>query len=152
MADPYERGMFERSPYSRREAVAGRIVAILRARAEDRGLELISAPSRALVRGEVHELIATLEEATPGRRVDRISYIGFFEVLNSGVVVAGDRVVCESGELGRLAGFDLTHFPNHMNIVLRSESAMTGEEIGIEVGATIQFLGPDAVTSGPGAR
>ncbi len=142
MRDPYAAGMIKESPYARKEAVAGKLVAILRLRAEDRELDLIKPPSRALVRGDVHELIVTDEEAAPGRKVNKVAYLAFFEVINSGVIVAGDTVSVGQERIGELAGFDLTHFPNHINIVIRSNSRKTGEELGLELGAMIQFNTP----------
>ncbi|NPV70929.1 MAG: hypothetical protein HPY55_09830 [Firmicutes bacterium] len=142
MPDPYAGGLVKESPYAKKEPVMGRIVAVLRLRMDARELELIKQPSRAVVRGEVHELIVTGEDAGPGSKVDNVAYLGFFEVLNSGVILAGDEVKWGTANLGRLAGFDLTHFPNHLNIVLHSDVTKTGEELGLELGSTVQFSSP----------
>ncbi|MGE5485238.1 MAG: DUF6917 domain-containing protein [Ignavibacteriales bacterium] len=142
MPDPYATGALTENPFARKEPVSGRLVAILRRRADDRELELIKALSRCLVKGQVHELIVTDEEAAPGGRVNMVAYLGFFEVQNSGVIVAGDTVSTGGVRLGELAGFDLTHFPNHMNIVIKAGSRKTGEEMGLEIGSIIQFSTP----------
>lgn len=146
MPDPYATGSLGKSPITRKEPVVGRFVAIIDRRADDRQLEMIPAASRCLIKGEVHELIVTDEESKRGK-IDRVCYLGFFEVLNSGVIVSGDTVSASGVRLGELMGFDLTHSPNHMNIVIKSDSRETGEEIGLELGSTIQFEAPEQASS-----
>jgi len=59
---------------------------------DDRGLELIGLPSRAIGRGEIHELISTDETgAVPGSRVDRIAYLGFWEIERGGVLIRSEE-------------------------------------------------------------
>ncbi|MCR4398757.1 MAG: hypothetical protein NUV93_07325 [Firmicutes bacterium] len=139
MTDPYASGTISGDPFHKKIPVNGKVVAVLSARAGDRGIRLIEPRSRVLVKGDVHEMLLTDEDAGPGQTVNRVAYSGFFEVCNSGVVVTGDAVLVRGVELGRVAGFDLSHFPNHMNIVVRSGSPMTGEEMGLEPGMEVQF-------------
>lgn len=143
MNDPYAKGSIRQSLYGARRPIRGAVVAVLRGRLEERGLELIQPISRALARGEIHELIVTDEAgAAPGTRVDRIGYLCFFEVEQGGVAVTGDQVML-GGEGGLvLAGFDLTHAPNHLNVVVCGDRR-PGEERGIRPG--------DQVTIGPQA-
>ncbi|HAI20702.1 MAG TPA: hypothetical protein DCM14_02165 [Clostridiales bacterium UBA8153] len=107
---------------------------MLRGQLDGRGLELIQPLSRALRQGEIHELVVTTEgEAGPGRRVDSVGYLAFFEVQSGGLAVTGDPV--SWGEhFWTLVGFDLTHAPNHLNLVVRGPSRLSGEELGMRVG------------------
>jgi hypothetical protein len=143
--DPYIHKLLDQEyPCTDKSPVVGRINCILQARAEQRGLELCPFPSRAVRQHEIHELILTAEEAGPGKRVDRIAYLGYFEVLEGGVLWAGDRVEIDGREIGRLAGYDLTHFPNHMNIIIHAQEPLhTGFESRYQPGARILFTLPE---------
>jgi hypothetical protein len=131
-------------PCAAKEPVTGKLCCILHARAEKRGLELAQFPSRAIPKHEIHELILTLEgNAGPGQIVDCIAYLGYFEVENGGVIWTGDKVMVNGRCVGTLAGYDLTHFPNHMNIVVKAEGPLlTGEEAGFQPGDPISFIFP----------
>jgi len=121
MSDPYARGMFKENPYARKLDVTGKLVVLLRGKYPDRGLNLIKPISRGLNAGEVHELIVTNQDARPGDKVDPIAYEGFFAVEQPGVIVAGDELIIGGKYLGILAGYDETHMPNHLNIVIQGE-------------------------------
>jgi len=139
--DPHqERVLDTDDPYVAKRPVEGRVVCVLHARSERRGMQLESHPSRAAPAGQIHELALTDDaEAAPGRRVDRVAYVGFVEIERGGVILAGDRVTVGGRELGRVVGFDETHYPNHMNIVLRGALWQTGRELGVEVEASVSF-------------
>lgn len=136
--DPYTRGMFQQHPYAAKADVKGKLVAVLRGRYPDRGLELIAPVSRAVGRGQVHELIITDADARPGDRVDPIAYIGFFAVEKPGVLVAGDSLAIAGKPVGVLAGFDETHMPNHLNLVVKGPR-VSGEEAGYVPGDDVVF-------------
>jgi len=114
-----ELGRLGPSIYGDKRDVVGEVVALVDVTFKRRGLELIEARSRALPRGEIHELMITDEEAELGGRVDHVMVLGFFEVEVGGIVLVGDRVYLDGEPLGEVAGFDLTHMPNHMNIVVK---------------------------------
>lgn len=123
--DPYLR----QSPparFVRHRPVTGVVVAVLAGSLANRGLELVPQPSRVMCQGEVHELILTTEDVAPGSRVEAIWYLGFFEVRQGGVVVAGDDVRVRGSVIGEVAGFDATHMPNHLNVVLKGRVALDG--------------------------
>lgn len=141
--DPYINKLLNTDlPCKAKPPLPGRLCLILHARAEQRGLELSPFPSRAILKHEVHELILTAEEhAKPGSIVNQIAYLGYFEVLESGVLWVGDRVEINGQLIGWLAGYDMTHFPNHMNIVIQAvEPIQTGYEAGLQPGAEIRFI------------
>lgn len=143
--DPYADNKLDtRYPCAAKSDVNGELRVILDARAQNRGLELAVYPSRAVIKHEIHELILTTEStAEPGAVVNDISYLGYFEVLDGGVLWAGDRVLVNDKPIGTLAGYDMTHFPNHMNIVIKIDGGLyTGLEAGLKLGAPISFVFP----------
>lgn len=149
--EPYRNQLLDTAfPCSAKAPVTGQLVCILDARSAKRGLELVSFPSRAVLKHEVHELILTAEpSAAPGQRVDRITYLAYFEVSTSGVLWVGDRVRIAGREIGALAGYDLTHFPNHMNIIIKTDADLyTGHEAGFVPGAPIEFVFPGRPAEG----
>lgn len=111
-----------KSVYGDRRPVEGIVVALLHVTFERRGLSLIGSMSRALKRWEIHELMITDEDVSLGSRVDRVSAVAFFEVKTGGLAVYGDEVELGDHILGHIVGFDLTHMPNHINIVVRTPS------------------------------
>jgi hypothetical protein len=143
--DPYTGGLFSNNPYARHGAIAGRIVAILDAHLTDRGLHLIQPISRVVKKYDIHELIATPEEGTgPGMTVNNVWYIAFFEVTVGGVIVIGDEVLVGKKSIGRVAGFDDTHLPNHQNIILRTKGNKTGMELAIGLTEPV-FIGENSL-------
>ncbi|HMM20142.1 MAG TPA: hypothetical protein PKA10_05330 [Selenomonadales bacterium] len=141
--DPYAAGKLSTNPYAKKTPVHGPLVVVLDGQMENRGLELITPISRCLRTHDIHELILTDEaEARPGAKVDRIAYLGFFSVAQGGVLVSGDRVYLNERPVGVLAGFDETHMPNHLNIVIRTDRRQTGVEFAAELGMNIYFAMP----------
>ena len=119
---PYDPRLITPKVYGERRPVMGEVVTLLHITFEKRGLKLIEARSRAMPFNEIHELMITDEEAAPGGGVNRVSAIAFFEVKCGGVVVVGDEVSIGGKALGELAGFDMTHMPNHMNVLVKTRS------------------------------
>ncbi|GBF34785.1 hypothetical protein DCCM_3905 [Desulfocucumis palustris] len=140
MVEPYQSGFFKSNPYAVKREVQGRLAVVLRGKLDNRGLNLITPISRAVQKNEIHELILTDEEgAVPGSRVDGIAYLGFVEIITGGVLVAGDEFICNGEFLGRVAGFDETHLPNHLNIVISSHKRIDGMELEVPLEAVIVF-------------
>ncbi|MCL4440840.1 MAG: hypothetical protein M1609_09715 [Firmicutes bacterium] len=140
MVDPYKAGLFSANPYASKREIRGRLVVILSGKLENRALSLVAPISRAVLKNEIHELIITDERgAAPGKAVNRISYAGFVEITEGGVLVAGDEVICGGIVLGSIAGFDETHLPNHLNIVIYSGSRSDGVEMGLALESEIIF-------------
>jgi hypothetical protein len=144
--DPYSAKKLDtKYPCAKKTVVNGKLCVILDARAKNRALELVQYPSRAVLKNEIHELILTREAtAEPGTIVNDISYLAYFEILESGVLWVGDKVFIGEMEVGVLAGYDMTHFPNHMNIVIKTERELfTGIEINFNLGESITFIYPE---------
>lgn len=139
MTEPYAKGMILSDPYNQRRPTAGALVAVMNLRLEHRGLQLIPMPTRALRAGDVHELIVTATQAEPGGRVDEVAYLGFFEVAQGSLLKQGDRLSVDGRVLGEVVGFDETHMPNHLNIVIRTADARSGEEQGLKLDMAVVF-------------
>lgn len=136
MSAPYDFRRITPNVYGDRRPVMGETVALLHIAFKDRGLNLIETKSRVLKQFEIHELMITDEDAEPGGGADRVRAIGFFEIIESGLIVVGDEVWIEGRLLGYLSGYDLTHMPNHMNIVVKSKDI---DEPILRVGDKIRF-------------
>ena len=138
--EPHGSGLLDKYPYVAKSDVLGRVVCVLDARSEERGMELTIHPSRALCRHEIHELAITDElEAAPGLTVNRVAYLAFFVIEQGGIVLQGDEVFAGEQHLGRVVGFDLTHFPNHLNVVACKQPRQTGLELELKLGDIITF-------------
>ncbi len=122
------------------EAIGGRLVVVLRGYIAGRGLELIPYACHPVRGGEVHELLLTAENAGPGSTVNAIAALGFMEFLQSGMLRTGDEMRIDGRPVGRLAGYDYTHMPNHMNIVLTNPAPSCGEDLGLEPEARVEFV------------
>src|SRR4030042_2027109 len=100
--EPHGSGILDKFPYVAKSDVVGRVVCVLDARSEKRGMELTIHPSRALCRNEIHELAITDEfEAAPGLTVNRVAYLAFFAIEEGGVVLQRDDVIAGGTRLGR---------------------------------------------------
>ena len=128
------------SAYAERKEVVGEVVTVLDAKAESRGLWLIATYSRALTKYSIHELILT-DEAEPklGEAVNKIAYLCFFEVTDGGVILVGDKVYLGDQVIGTIKGFDETHLPNHLNIIVYAEIRQTGKELGFNLSSKLRF-------------
>jgi Family of unknown function (DUF6917) len=140
--DPHEGGVLDTDyPYAAKRSVEGVLVCVLDARAPMRNLELTVHPSRALLRGEIHELLLTDDPlARPGQIVPNIAYGGCVEITTGGMVLVHDRLIIDGRDLGEIVGFDETHLPNHMNIAVRADgSLLTGAELGLQLEMPVRF-------------
>ena len=126
--------------YAHVRPVAGRVVTVLDATHDSRGIQLISSYSRALPRYSIHELILTDEPGKkPGDTVNHIAYLGFFEVTEGGCLIVGEELSINHKPVGTLIGFDETHEPNHINIIIQSHEFMTGNQSGWKIDDSIRF-------------
>ena len=138
--DPYESGMVKKSSYAQKKIIKGKVVVILDGKIDKRGLNLITPPSRAIKKNEIHEVIVTEEEdAAPGKIVNNIAYVCFFEIEEGGVIVVEDKVYIGNKLIGNVIGFDDTHMPNHQNIILYAPKKKTGVELEINLDEKILF-------------
>jgi len=133
--------MFSSNPYHSKTDIVGRLNVVLDGKLENRELSLIKQISRCVLKHEIHELIISDEDSIgTGSTVNKIAYLGFFEIVQGGVLTTGDSVYCAGRLIGTLAGFDETHMPNHLNIVIKSDARLSGAEQGVNLGDEIAFL------------
>lgn len=134
--------------YAVKSPIRGRIVAVMDLSMEGRNLELIDTPSRGVRKHEVHQLTLTDEpvlppttdvfpedmrpEGGPKSVAQNASVLCFFEILESGLVVSGDEFIWNGEVLGDVRGYDVTHYPNHYNVILHANRRRTGTEVGLE--------------------
>jgi len=138
--EPHGSGILDKYPYGAKSDVIGRVVCVLDARSDERGMELVIHPSRALRRHEIHELAVTDQgEAAPGLTIDRVAYLAFLAIEQGGVVLQGDTVTAGGKTLGKVVGFDETHFPNHLNILIHAGVRRTGLEVGLRLDDAVSF-------------
>ena len=143
--DPYRDNLGPKPVLARKIPVRARIVAVMDGHLPDRGLELIVQRTRGVSAGNVHELIGSDEPGiAAGSVVNRVSYLGFVEILNGGVLSMGDELRVGDVLLGHLAGFDYTHMPNHMNIVVSVPRALSGRDWRFELGQPVTFVAADS--------
>ncbi len=135
--DPYKAGLFNKDPYHAKRDCVGEMVVVLDGMIEDRGLQLMVPKSRAVCRHEIHELILTDESGGPGSSIQHIAYLGFFEVLQGSVILAGDELLLENRVIATISGFDETHMPNHLNIVAKVTERKAGPDLGAYVGQRV---------------
>jgi len=129
------------STYAANRPVKGGVITVLDSTHEARGLKLISTYSRALPKHCIHELIATDETGKkPGDTVERIAYLAFFEVTRGGCIIVGETLEVDGQALGQIIGFDETHEPNHINIIIGVEKRLTGPQLKFGVGSKLKFV------------
>lgn len=138
--DPYITGRWALAGKLKKRDIMGEIVGLAHGLLDDRGLILIPQRQRVLQKNEIHELLTTDEtDAGPGKTVNRTSIIGFLEITRGGIIGVGDRLFINDKEIGRVVGYDETHFPNHYNLVLFSAERPTGIGLGIEIGDSVRI-------------
>ena len=126
--------------YAANRPVAGAVVTVLDSTHEGRRLKLIPTYSRALPKNSIHELIATDEaDKKPGQTANRIAYLAFFEVSRGGCVLVGETLWLGKRPIGRVVGFDETHEPNHINIIIGVQQRKTGRQLKVSVGKKVRF-------------
>lgn len=123
-----------------KRTVRGSLVKILIHRRDDRGMALEPHASRCVRAGEVHELVTTDHtETAPGARIDRVGFLGFVELGCGGVIDRGDTVRIGGRDVGTVLGFDACHFPNHYNILIHTETPLTGPDLGLDPETPVAF-------------
>jgi Family of unknown function (DUF6917) len=129
--------------YAANRPVEGEVVTVMDAMHEARALKLIPTYTRALRSASIHELIATDEtRKRPGDSVNRIAYLGFFEVVRGGMVIVGEVLLVDGQHIGEVMGFDETHEPNHINIVIGVAQRRPGRQLNLSIGNHIKFIRP----------
>lgn len=133
--------MFDKNPFVQKRRLKGRLVVVLDDKLDLRKLHLIDPISRVIAEKEVHEFIITDEHnCSPGDEVNSIAYLGFVEFQAGGVLVRGDKLYAEDNYIGTIIGFDNTHYPNHLNILIERKKKQTGLELGLQIEDEISII------------
>ncbi len=129
--------------YSSKSSIKFRIKAVMKNKRIDRKLKLSEYVTRCINKNQLHEfLIANDWNNDKNKLLNDISYIGFMECIECGVIEIGDNFSDDNGTIvGTIIGFDYTHMPNHMNIVLKSVSTETGKERNYKVNQEFEIKG-----------
>ena len=128
------------TPAPEKRVVTAIIVKKLHHMRHDRGMTLIPESTRCVRVGELHELVTTDHRGlSAGSRVDRTGFLGFGEITRAGVIEAGDIVTVSDTVIGCVVGFDDCHFPNHYNIIIESDTLLTGDHPAVTVEGAISF-------------
>jgi L-arabinose 1-dehydrogenase len=123
-----------------KDVLEAKLVKLLFHRREDRGMTLAPWASRCIRRGEIHEIVTTVDVSAPV--IDRVGFLGFAEFAAGGVLDRGDEVWLGSLRLGTVLGFDECHAPNHLNILIASDSTPTSADLAAGVGDRLHFAEP----------
>lgn len=128
------------SGLAKRELAAS-VVLVYRHRRVSRRMELSPFSTRCVRRGEVHEIVVTADDRADGDPiVADVAYLGFAEFQDGGVLVVGDEVMWREERLGSVLGFDLSHAPNHLNVIVATSAPTSGEDLGVAVEDPIRFM------------
>jgi hypothetical protein len=130
--------VFGSNPYVDKTDVVGQVVVVLRGVTSQRALAIEEFRSRAVRRGDVHELMITDEVTDVGITVNRVALLAFFEVTTGGVMLQNDRVTVGNRDVGRVAGFNETHMPNHLNVCLAG-SLRDGATLDLQLGDEVRI-------------
>ncbi len=120
------------SIFSEKRNLQGKWVAIMNFSKKDRGINLTAFHTRCLLKNEIHEFILCAEDTDPSKPIDKVFYLGFGEIAKGGVIEVGDTLYLKDKPFGTVLGFDETHFPNHYNILIKTQYLKTGLELEVK--------------------
>jgi hypothetical protein len=136
--------MEEKSLFTSKRLITGNWVAVMNHERHDRALHLSHYRTRCISAGEVHEFLICDNATDITLPINDVAYLGFGELELSGVLEIGDYFYCEEKLIGRIIGFDETHFPNHYNIVLQGDYFATGAVLGFSLHKCFSIIKPVA--------
>jgi hypothetical protein len=123
----------------RKIAVQGRVVKLLSHRCDRRQLRL-DFGSRCVRAGDVHEMITTTDPHIKlGETIDAVGFLAFVEITSAGVIEFGDSVEVGGRRVGAVIGFDGSHWPNHLNIIIRAPRIVTAPDMDLELLEAVRF-------------
>jgi len=134
--DPYsDKNINVDDVYKKRREVKGELIALMDLKLQNRNLKLIEPSSRAIKKTDIHELVITSENPFENEMtVDKVVCIGFIEIHKGGVIIRNDNIKINDNKIGKLLGFDTTHAPNHLNLVVFNDEPKTGYEYEFKIG------------------
>lgn len=123
-----------------KQDLIGRLITVHGTIRKNRGLKPIIQKTRAIKAGEIHELILTDNIIDNNGIINNVAYIGFVEFLTSGLLKSKDRFYIRKNEIGIVIGFDETHMPNHLNILIYSKKLKAGLDLNLNCGNVVYFI------------
>jgi hypothetical protein len=63
------------------------------------------------------------------------------EAGEAGLLLSGDTVTIDRIEIGTLIGFNETHMPNHLNVVISADERNTGKALELKLDGVVSFSG-----------
>jgi hypothetical protein len=118
--------------YRERRPVKGEVVTVIEVTFESSIIELSKSWSRAVPRGDIHEIMIWNPDE---KDANDAAAIAFIEITHGGNIVNGDSVLLDGVTYGRLVGFDYNHMPNHMNIIVETKSL----SLPLKLGSIFEF-------------
>ena len=123
-----------------KQDLIGRLITVHGTIRRNRGLRPITQKTRAIKMGEIHEVILTDDFMDNDRIINNAAIIGFVDFLTSGLIKTKDRLYIRNNEIGIVIGFDETHMPNHLNILIYSKKFKAGLDLNLNCGNVVYFI------------
>jgi hypothetical protein len=120
--------------------IESRFVAILGHQSPDRGMVASPYHTRCIQAGEIHELVYVAESHDGLIDLNDAWYLGFIEFRQGGVLAKGMTIEIDGQAKGQLIGFDDTHFPNHLNLLISAQNPQTGQEMNLKLNDSCYFV------------
>ena len=131
VSEPYrDKQIMENWRIAPTKKVAGQIIALTGLRLVNRGTWIIHPRTRACPKHCIIEVTVTDEKnIVPGTKISSVMYLGFVEITEGGLIIAGQPVTIQGGQIGEVAGFSDIHYPNHLNVIVTANDAFASEYI-----------------------
>jgi hypothetical protein len=115
-------------------------VAILGHQSLDR--RMIASPhhTRCIQDGEIHELVYVAESPDGLIDLNDAWYLGFIKFPQGGVLAKGMTIEINGQGKGKLIGFDETHFPNHLNLLISDQNPQNGQDMSLKLNDSCDFV------------
>lgn len=125
--------------------ITTRFVAILGHDHRYRGMVASPYQTRCVQQGEIHELIYVYQNKDGSIDLNHAWYLGFIEFKQGCVLAKGMTMDIAGGHTGTLIAFDMTHAPNHLNILIATDTPQTGVTAGLNIADQCMFRMPSLV-------
>lgn len=102
---------------------------------DDRIMKAAAYVTRCVRAGEIHEFVKVPDVADASDQYRGAAYVGFAEFRNAAVIHVGQGLWINETLVGKIVGFDETHLPNHMNILIGTPDRVSGVDMGLRVHA-----------------
>jgi hypothetical protein len=66
--------------------------------------------------------------------------LGFIKFPQGGVLAKGMTIEINGQGKGKLIGFDETHFPNHLNLLISDQNPQNGQDMSLKLNDSCDFV------------